>query len=134
MQRCNSLVGDQCRLVGNPARENDSLRREEKRLDVCASSLRENVVDLDAFVVQAAELLAVLREWAARVTDSRPGCVDVDRDPGNERGAIESRLRRLGENCAAPEGDDGRRPGERLRDDLLLDARGTPARRARRAR
>ena len=98
------------------------MRREKKRLHVCAPSLRENVVHLAALVVQPAEPLAVLREWAARVTNPRPGCVDVDRHPGNERGAIESRLRRLGENCATPESDNRRRPCQGLGHELLLDS------------
>ena len=42
-------------------------------------------------------------------------------DPGGERRAREALPRRLGQDRAAAERDHGRRPGERLCDDLLLD-------------
>jgi len=97
-------------------------RAEEDILRIVRRPLRRGPVDLLPVLEEPPESVGVPGKRPVRAPDAFPGVVDVDLDQNRVRVGGESLTRLLREHGSAAEGDHGRRPGESLRDDLLLEA------------
>ena len=87
-----------------------------------APAVRQGFVDVGALGEELSELFTILGQRTPLLLDPLPRRVDVDFDQGDEGGAGKPLLRRLGECCPAAQRNDRGRTGQRLCDDLLLDA------------